>query len=187
MKKNMLGLAASLALLLGACGNDDDAVTQAANQADDAVEQAEEELGGTSSSEVADELRARGLNTLASAIETVGIENVIQGQTFTLFAPRDDAWLSLSTDDLGNLLGDPARAGELLQTHVVNERLLSGDLADMEEVQSSSGRALSISGEGGDLTIDGAAVSEADIEVGDGVVHIVDSLLAADIIESAQG
>lgn len=187
MKKHVVVLATSLALLLAGCGEDEDAVTQAANEASEAADQAGEQLDGSTTSAVADELRAQGLNTLASAIETVGIENVIQGQTFTLFAPRDDAWLSLSTEELGNLLSDPIRAGELLQSHVLDERLPSSELAGMSEVTSASGRSLSVAGEGDDITVDGVTITEADIEVGDGVVHVVDSLLASDIIESAAG
>jgi uncharacterized surface protein with fasciclin (FAS1) repeats len=185
--KNPLFVAAvALALVLASCGDaDDDAVTGAAQEADDAIEQAETELESADTSAVAAELRAQGLTTLATAVETVGLENLIQGQEFTLFAPQDDAWLSLSTDELGNLLADPERAGELLESHVVNQRITSDELAGMDSVQSASGRSLTVGGTPTDITVDGASVVEADITAGDGIIHIVDAILASELI--AQG
>jgi uncharacterized surface protein with fasciclin (FAS1) repeats len=183
MKNPLLAFAAALALLLAACGDaDDGAVTGAAQEAGDLADQAETELEQTDTQEVAAQLRSRGLNTLASAIETVGIENVIEGQTFTLFAPRDEAWLALDAEALGNLLGDPQRAAEVLQSHVVNERLTSDELADRTTVTAASGRTLTVADTSPGLSVDGAAVVEADIEVGDGVVHIVDQIIAAELI-----
>lgn len=184
MRTTTRTLLAALALLAAACGDTDDPVTDAAQEAGDAAEQAEAELEGVDSSAVVEQLRAEGLETLASAVEAVGVENVVTGESFTIFAPRDEAWLALDPDALTGLLSDPAQAGEVLQSHVVGETLSSEDLAGMGSVETASGRTLTISSTGSGVTVDDAAVVEPDIEVGGGVVHVVDSVLATDLIGS---
>lgn len=184
MRTTTLTLLAALALLAAACGDADEPVTDAAQEAGDAAEQAETELEGVDSSAVVEQLRAEGLETLASALESVGIENIVTSESFTIFAPRDEAWLALEPEALTGLLSDPAQAVEVLQSHVLSETLTSEELAGMESVETVSGRTLTISSTGSGVAVDDAAVVEPDIEVGGGVVHVVDSVLATDLIGS---
>ena len=123
-------------------------------------------------------LRDVGLGTLASALEAAGVDQVIETDEFTIFAPNNAAFLAIDTETLGELLSDPAQVAEILRNHVVAERLTAEELVAQGQVETRAGTQLEVTGSGGDVTVGGATILEADREVGDvGVIHVIDSVL----------
>jgi uncharacterized surface protein with fasciclin (FAS1) repeats len=207
MRRRLLIPAGALILMLAACGDDDgdttaptateveqtagdaaeegrDAASDAATEIEGAAGDAADELEevdptevGEAASEVVAELRARGLNTVATAIEAIGAENVLRDRTFTLFAPSDEAFLSLDADELSDLLADPQQAAAILQDHVLDERVLSTELGGMDQVTTAAGTTVPVTSTGDQIAVGGATVTEADIEVGDGVIHVIDAVV----------
>jgi uncharacterized surface protein with fasciclin (FAS1) repeats len=60
---------------------------------------------------------------------------------------------------------------------VQGETLAAADLSSTEEIEAASGEMLPVTVEGGAVMIGDATVVEADIEAGDGIVHVVDRIL----------
>src|SRR5690606_12110374 len=77
------------------------------------------EAGEDAQAELEQALRDAGLNSLASAIGSVDLSEVLGDDEFTVFAPDDDAFLALDSGDLADMLADPDEVLDLLRTHVV--------------------------------------------------------------------
>lgn len=191
-------------LLLGACGDDDtttpgttttdpsglvdDDTTNGGNGVDtddatgDSIIDEVESAGEDAQAQLEDALRDAGLTSLASAVAQVDLSNLLDDNEFTVFAPNDEAFLALDSDDLTNLLADPARVLELLQNHiVVGSQLTAADLEDEGTVTSEAGATLTVETSGATLTIDGATVTTSET-VGDGIFHVIDTVLTEGII-----
>jgi uncharacterized surface protein with fasciclin (FAS1) repeats len=160
-----------------------DRASEVASEAEDATEAAGERMSGTDMTQQSDqlvqELRQRGLNNVASFIEAVGLENLVQGESFTLLAPTDDAFLALDRELLAKVLADPKEGVTVLENHVLPERMDRAQLAAVSSVETTGGESLPVVVDGDKLTIGGATVTEADIDAGGGVVHIIDSVITA--------
>lgn len=95
----------------------------------------------------------------------------------TVFAPTDEAF-DRSETDVDNLSDTELK--NIMEYHVVEEKLLSGDLTDGQTVTTMNGDELTISlADDGTISLNGeqAIVQTADIEGTNGVIYIIDSLL----------
>ena len=99
-------------------------------------------------------------------------------EMFTVFAPTDDAFKTLSEGSMDTFLKDPQ--GDLLQIllyHVVNGKVMAADLGKLTSVETLQGGNLPVSVSNGVITIDGANVIVTDIECSNGVIHVVDTVM----------
>lgn len=174
--------AVALALTFGlvACGDTDEPtisdVTEAVTEASEAVDDAIDETDAASA-DLAQALRDNGLDTLASALETIDIDQLIDVEDYTLLAPDDDAFLGMGAEQTADLLSDPSMILDVLRNHVVAEPLTAEQLEAAGTVETENGTSLTVTVEGDTVMIGDATVVRADIEVGSSVVHVVDAVL----------
>ena len=129
--------------------------------------------------------------TLLGALEAVGLADELKAAgPFTLFAPTDAAFEALPAGAIDALL-EPENRDDLvaiLSYHVVPGTHDAAALSEMagagigEEpatLETAGGKSLVVDDRVG-LSIDGAAVVEADIEASNGVVHAIDTVLLPD-------
>lgn len=129
--------------------------------------------------------------TLVTAVTTAGLVETLQGQgPFTVFAPTNDAFAEVPAEALQSLLQPAGRADltKVLTYHVVAGKVLAADL--IAQIQAGGGQATLTTVEGGSLIArqDGgnvvisdeqggsATVAVADLEAGNGVVHVTDAV-----------
>ncbi|CAN5820633.1 hypothetical protein BH24ACT5_BH24ACT5_21470 [soil metagenome] len=122
------------------------------------------------------------LSTLVAAVDAAGIVDTLNGDgPFTIFAPNNDAFEAIPPSDLDAILADTDLLTSILTYHVIaGEALTGADLAAMGSSQTVNGADLTSSiNADGLLAINGngANVGCADIPVGNGIVHIIDSVL----------
>jgi uncharacterized surface protein with fasciclin (FAS1) repeats len=125
--------------------------------------------------------RNAGLSTFVRAAEAADLAEELSGEgPFTLFAPSDAAFRALPAGRRNSLLR-PANQDELrrlINYHVVPGMLTSTFLEGRDiNFTTAAGTALNVDGTSGRLRVNGAAVTRADIEAGNGVVHILDRVL----------
>ena len=120
------------------------------------------------------------LSTIAQAIDVIGVEQLIGSKEFTLLAPNNEAFRSLTPAQLADLLANPTELTDLLKNHLIAEELSGDDLRAMTSVETAAGNSLPIEVEGDTLTIGGAEVVEADRDAGPGVIHVIDTVLLID-------
>lgn len=123
------------------------------------------------------------LSTFVEAVEAAGLEETLMGDgPFTVFAPSNTAFENL-LGSLGMTL-EELISGEDLESillyHVISgSAAASGDLEDGQTLTTAHPDGLSsvvtISGE--TVMINNAAVTAADIETDNGIVHIIDDVL----------
>lgn len=95
--------------------------------------------------------------------------------SLTVFVPTDAAFGEVNVDALP---GDQLKA--VLEYHIVEQAMLSGDLSDGQTITTRNGTDLTINvGGDGTLTLNSGAATilEADLEGINGVVYIIDSVL----------
>jgi len=121
-------------------------------------------------------------STLVAAVTEAGLVETLQGEgPFTVFAPTNAAF-EQALSDLGltadELLASDDLAG-ILTYHVVPAQVLAADAiaADGTEVATVNGDTIEVSVVEGNVMIDGATVTTADIVAGNGVVHVIDSVI----------
>lgn len=132
------------------------------------------------------------LSVLVTALTAANLTGTLNGAgPFTVFAPRNQAFLDLGADVVAGLLedGNLAELTRILTIHVVEgAAVFSEDLSDGQTVTTIEGEVLTIGVSGGAVTVNGAAVSTADVEATNGVIHIIDDVLVPaelDIYETA--
>lgn len=113
------------------------------------------------------------LSSLNDAVQTAGLASTLDGGgPFTVFTPTNDAF----SPPIDASLNVPV-AEKVLQHHVVSGEVTSDQLSDGQAVTPLAGDDLTI-GVGDAITVNRATVTNADANAANGVVHVVDKLLA---------
>lgn len=116
--------------------------------------------------------------TLQTAVVTAGLAGTLSGPgPFTLFAPTNRAFDRLPAGLLGSLLQDPAGLGDVLLYHVVPGKLFAADVLQLSSAATVLGPPVSISQVGTDAFINQSKLLATDIELANGVLHILDNVL----------
>lgn len=129
------------------------------------------------------------LSTLAGALEAAGLIETLSGEgPFTVFAPTNEAFNALPEGELDRLLANPEALRQVLTYHVAGEIVRSeavGEFADDSTspypVETLLGETLNLlPRENTDEPIyidETAQIIEADLLAGNGVVHLIDTVL----------
>lgn len=109
--------------------------------------------------------------------QTNNVKAILQGGTYTFFAPTDTAFTSLDEATLESLIANPAQLAAVLKAHIVPGQLRAADLSSGSSLQTLAGTSLPVTVSGNVVTVGGARVSQADVLATNGVIHIIDSVL----------
>jgi uncharacterized surface protein with fasciclin (FAS1) repeats len=116
--------------------------------------------------------------TLKVAIDACALNGVLSDPgTLTLFAPTDAAFNLLPAGTVSALLADIPALTDILKHHVVGASVMSGMLSNNQIVTTLLGTDVTVTITGGNVYIDNAMVTVADIIADNGVVHVIDAVL----------
>jgi uncharacterized surface protein with fasciclin (FAS1) repeats len=125
-------------------------------------------------------VKAGQFQTLAAALEAAGLVETLKGEgPFTVFAPTDDAFAKLPAGTVETLL-KPENKDQLtaiLTYHVVPGRLMSQDVAGIDEAETVNGKMIDIEVDGSAVKVNAATVTQADIAASNGVIHVIDAVI----------
>ncbi|MCZ8134258.1 MAG: fasciclin domain-containing protein, partial [Algoriphagus sp.] len=136
-----------------------------------------------------------GLTTLVTAVRAIpGLEASLQDQnSITVFAPTNDAFANALTQfkakDLNELvtkLGGVQNLQTVLGFHVVPSAAFSRNLNENNIFTTLAGQQLRVTSKPGQVTVTDAAgnvarVVQADVQIENGVVHVIDRVLIPSI------
>lgn len=110
-----------------------------------------------------------------------------KGESYTMFAPTNDAFEAL-LDVLGYASIDevPEKTlREILHYHITSESaFLAEDFTDAQSLNTLlTDEAVTIYVNGGTVTVNSSSVISADVQVSNGVVHIIDAVLVPSFIQ----
>lgn len=127
---------------------------------------------------IPDALQSRPeLSTLLAAAQAAGLAETLAGPgQFTVFAPTNEAFAALPQPVVDALLANPEALAQLLQYHVIRGRSTVAQLQIVQPATLNS-RLLTIAPAGDSITVNGAAVLAADVEAGNGLIHVIDRIL----------
>jgi uncharacterized surface protein with fasciclin (FAS1) repeats len=125
---------------------------------------------------------AGSFGTLVAALQATELDAVLadESQTFTVFAPTDDAFNLLGSDTINSLLEDTETLSDILLYHVLSGTAVDSTTAislDGSMVDAANGDALNIEVRDGDLFINDSQVITADIATSNGIIHVIDAVL----------
>lgn len=194
--RTLAAAAVVAALVLGACGSDDedgaDASETTEQSADAPMESttAEDEAGDeeAASADIVDTaIEAGSFETLVTAVQAAELEETLRSDgPFTVFAPTDDAFAALPEGTVDTLLQDPTGdLADILTYHVVEGAVMAADVVEMDgqEVTTVNGATATVNvGDDGSVSLTDATgnqvnVVETDIETSNGVIHVLDGVL----------
>lgn len=127
-------------------------------------------------------LATSNLSTLAAALQEADLLTTLQGSgPFTVFAPTNDAFAALAAQ-LGMRTGELLARSDLediLLYHVINGQAEADDLDNdlVAETATNDGLRVVFARSGNTVMVNDATITIADIETGNGIVHIIDKVL----------
>lgn len=122
--------------------------------------------------------------TLEAVVGLAGLDGALDSPgSYTVFAPTDAAFALVPQPIIDGLIADPSGALTFILTyHVLPSQALSTDLSDGMNVTTLAGIDVNVSIINGSVYINHALVTVADIITDNGVVHVIDAVIAPGII-----
>jgi transforming growth factor-beta-induced protein len=125
-------------------------------------------------------VKAGKFTTLVAAVKAAGLVDTLKGKgPFTVFAPTDEAFGKLPTEAVQDLLKpeNKEKLAGILTYHVVPGKVMAADVVKLTSATTVNGQKATVKVEDGKVMIDNAQVIKTDIECGNGVIHIIDSVI----------
>lgn len=123
---------------------------------------------------------AGSFNTLAAALTAAGLVDTLKSEgPFTVFAPTDEAFAKLPAGTVDSLL-KPENKDQLvsiLTYHVVAGKVMAADVVKLSSATTVNGKDVSIRVADGNVYVNDAMVTAADVGASNGVIHVIDSVL----------
>jgi len=123
---------------------------------------------------------AGSFKTLVAAVKAAGLVDTLKGPgPFTVFAPTDEAFAKLPAGTVEDLLKpeNKEKLVSILTYHVVPAKAMAKDVAGLPTAKTVNGKELKLKADGGNVMVDKAKVTKADIEASNGVIHVIDTVL----------
>jgi uncharacterized surface protein with fasciclin (FAS1) repeats len=136
---------------------------------------------GKKSNDIVDvAVNAGSFNTLAAALTAADLVDTLKGDgPFTVFAPTDEAFAKLPAGTVETLLKPENRDKlvAILTYHVIAGKVTAADVIKLTSATTVNGQDVSIKVMDGNVMIDNATVSAADVMADNGVIHIIDEVI----------
>ena len=130
---------------------------------------------------VIDKLNETGKFTkLNETLSKSGLNENLKGKgPFTVFAPLDDAFAAISAQTYYGLLREDNKDKlvNILGRHVFSKKITSSDIDSEIKLKAINGEEVTIKKVNGIVYINEAEVVTADIEVSNGVIHVINRVL----------
>ena len=124
-------------------------------------------------------VKAGSFKTLVAAVKVAGLVDTLKGKgPFTVFAPTDEAFAKLPVGTIETLL-KPENKDKLVASltyHVIASNVKAADVVKLKSAETLQGQTVAINATDG-VKINNAKVVKADIDCGNGVIHVIDTVL----------
>jgi len=117
-------------------------------------------------------------NILEAAVIAANLQGTLSGTgPFTIFAPTDAAFEALPSGTVEALLADIPALTNILTYHAVAGSAFSAGLNNGQLIMTIQGQDVTVTIDNGNVFINNAQVTVADIVATNGVVHVIDAVL----------
>lgn len=122
----------------------------------------------------------KDFSTLVKLVKQAELVGVLSGDgPFTVFAPNNAAFAKLPKETVAKLMSDEGKEQlqKILKYHVVAGSVMAKDVVDLEEAKTVAGEMIKIKVDDGKVYLNDSQVIATDIECGNGVIHVIDTVL----------
>lgn len=120
---------------------------------------------------------SREIHTFLQVVQTAEMDDVLkEGGPYTVFAPTNSAFLSLSGEERDRLMSDKITARHTVSDHVVPGKLVVSEIKP-GKTETIDGSEISLESDNGLVKVENASVILSDIAADNGVIHVVDALV----------
>jgi uncharacterized surface protein with fasciclin (FAS1) repeats len=119
-------------------------------------------------------------STLVAAVKAAGLADTLSSEgPFTVFAPTNEAFAKLPAGTVDELLKpeNKEKLKAVLTYHVVAGKVTSEQVVKLSTAKTVNGAEIAIKVVDGKVLINNATVIKADYQVGNGVIHVIDSVI----------
>jgi transforming growth factor-beta-induced protein len=123
---------------------------------------------------------AGSFKTLAAALKAADLIGPLQGKgPFTVFAPTDAAFAKLPKGTVEELLKpeNKQKLQAVLKFHVIQGKVGLSDALAAKSAETLQGSPIHIGFENGNVMVNNATLSSADVAASNGVIHVIDTVL----------
>ncbi|SFH38087.1 fasciclin domain-containing protein [Pontibacter chinhatensis] len=121
------------------------------------------------------------LTMFVGALRKAELVELLNGTgPYTVFAPVDSVFDAIPDRTLDDWMrpSNKQRLVTMLNNHIVTGKITAADLTNGATLKTVGGQQLSVTRKGNTIFVNGARVRQADIENQNGVLHLVEKLLA---------
>jgi uncharacterized surface protein with fasciclin (FAS1) repeats len=120
--------------------------------------------------------------TLLNAIESTEVSEMLSSPgPFTILAPTDEAFNSLSSETLATLKEHPAKLKQVVLYHVLYGDVRSDDLAQIDEAPTVEGSIVAVE-QGEQIKVNDISITKTDVLTENGVIHYLNGVLIPSIL-----
>lgn len=181
-----VGIFAAFAVIITSCGDGGKAAKEKARQDSirvaDSVAKAKsyaDSIAALPKTIAETAMNTPNLSTLVAALKAGELVDVLKGtDAFTVFAPTNDAFAAVqSTVDMLLKAENKSKLQSVLKYHVVAGTVKAADLKDGQELTTLQGEKIKVQLKDGKVFVGGAEVTNPDVAVNNGVVHMTNKVL----------
>jgi uncharacterized surface protein with fasciclin (FAS1) repeats len=116
--------------------------------------------------------------TLTKLLKRAGLKKALkQPGPYTVFAPTDAAFAKVPQKKLDALLADKAKLKAVLLYHVIGKKLPAAKVVKRESARTLNGKKVRFRVKSGNVYVNRAKVTAADVTASNGVIHVIDRVL----------
>jgi uncharacterized surface protein with fasciclin (FAS1) repeats len=182
----LVGMFAAFSILITSCGDGGKAAKEKAMK--DSVRMADsvvrvkaiaDSIAALPKSIAETAINTPNLSTLVAALSAGELVDVFKGtEAYTVFAPTNDAFAAVQkTVDMLLKAENKSKLQNVLKYHVVSGTVKAADLKDGQELTTLQGEKIKVSLKDGKVYVGGAEVTNPDVAVNNGVVHMTNKVL----------
>jgi uncharacterized surface protein with fasciclin (FAS1) repeats len=121
---------------------------------------------------------AGSFKTLTKLVRKAGLAGTLSKPgPYTVFAPTDAAFRKVPKATLASLAKRPAKLRAVLLYHVVAGKVTSSDVVMLKSAKTLNGKSVRIRTASGNVFVNNAKVTKADVNASNGVIHVINRVL----------
>jgi uncharacterized surface protein with fasciclin (FAS1) repeats len=129
--------------------------------------------------------KAGNFSKLLEAVELTELEEILKGSdSYTLFAPVDEAFSQLSEEVRDSLFENKGKLKRIIAYHIGFGDIRKEDLLQTDEVTTMEGSIIGVDRADGQIKLNDAKAIDSDILADNGVIHAIDRVLIPALVMS---
>ncbi len=121
--------------------------------------------------------RSGSFKTFLEAVRIAGLTRQLKADgPYTVFMPTDNAFSQMTEGDRESLKKVPQLLARMLRYHIIRGRVKVTEVKP-GPAASIAGPALELKSDNGMVTVNGARVTESDLQADNGIIHGIDTVL----------